>query len=101
MIAPDKCWVDGCARHAAATIVREDLPGPLRLCATHTEQFRQNSGAWNIVWERTAPEPTSVRAPDAAKVGRQVSASDDVPPSAGRTQRPPETRRLLRWKRRP
>jgi hypothetical protein len=101
MIVPDKCWVDGCARHAAATIVREDLPGPLRLCATHTEQFRQNSAAWNIIWERTSPEPISVRAPDATKVGRQVSGSDDVPQSAGMTQRPPETRRLLRWKRRP
>jgi hypothetical protein len=101
MIAPDKCWVDGCARHAAATIVRESLPGPLRLCATHTEQFRQNSAAWNIIWERTAPEPTLVRAPDPAKVGRQVSGSDDELLSAGVTERPPESRRLLRWWRRP
>jgi hypothetical protein len=101
MIAPDKCRVDGCARHAAATIVGENLPGPLRLCATHTEQFRQNSAAWNIIWERTAPEPTLVRAPDAAKVGRQMSRSDDELRSAGMTERPAGSWRLLRWRRRP
>jgi hypothetical protein len=100
MIAPDNCQVDGCARHAAATIVRENLPGPLRLCATHTEQYRQNSAAWNIIWERSTPEPTLVRAPDAGKVGRQLSASDDELPSAGTADRPPESRRLLRWRRR-
>ena len=101
MIASDKCRVDGCARHAAATIVGENLPGPLRLCATHTEQFRQNSAAWSIIWERTTPEPTLVRAPDPAKVGRQVSESDDVLQPAGTAERPPESRRLLRWRRRP
>jgi hypothetical protein len=44
-IVPDNRFVHVCARHAAATIVREDLAGPLRLCAAHTEQFRQNSAA--------------------------------------------------------
>ena len=101
MIVPDKCFVDVCARHAAATIVREDLAGPLRLCAAHTEQFRQNSAAWNIIWERTTPEPTLVIAPDAAKVGRQVSGFDDELQPAEMTERPLESRRLLRWRRRP
>jgi hypothetical protein len=101
MIAPDKCWVNGCVRHAAAAIVREDLPGPLRLCAAHTEQFRQNGAAWQIIWERTTPEPTLVRAPDAAKVGRQVSGFDDELQSGEMTERPLESRRLLRWRRRP
>jgi hypothetical protein len=100
MIAPDKCWVDGCARHAVAAVFRENLPGPLRLCATHTEQFRQNSAAWNIIWEPTTPEPTLVRPPDSAKVGRQVSGSDAALQSAEMTERPPESRRLLRWRRR-
>ena len=96
MIAPDNCWVDGCVRHAAATIAQEDLPGPLRLCAAHTEQFRQNGAAWTIIWERTTPEPSLVRAPDAAKVGRP-----DELQSGEITERPLESRRLLRWRRRP
>ncbi|MDP9074016.1 MAG: hypothetical protein M3N98_07555 [Actinomycetota bacterium] len=63
MAEPDKCWVGGCNRWAAASVTRKDLPGQLRLCATHTEQFRQSSDGWGIAWPAGAPVPTSVAAP--------------------------------------
>jgi hypothetical protein len=75
MTAADECRVNDCHRWAAASIVRDHLPGPLRLCATHTEAFRQNNTGWDVVWERTSPEPTSVRAPAAASVGRTTAVS--------------------------
>ncbi len=78
MTAADECRVDDCHRWAAASIVRDHLPGPIRLCATHTEAFRQNNAGWDIVWERTLAEPTSVRAPAAASVGRTTAGSAEV-----------------------
>ena len=42
MTAADECHVNDCHRWAAASIVHDHLPGPLRLCATHTEAFRQD-----------------------------------------------------------
>jgi hypothetical protein len=63
MATPDKCCVGDCERNALASVGRDDLPGPLRLCATHTEQFRQSSEGWVIDWPRDAAAPTSVTAP--------------------------------------
>ncbi|MDQ6617754.1 MAG: hypothetical protein M3083_24130 [Actinomycetota bacterium] len=59
----DRCFVSDCDRGAAASVSRPDLPGPLRLCATHTEQFRQSSDDWGITWASGAPAPASVTAP--------------------------------------
>lgn len=42
---PVMCRVDGCGLRAVASVVREDLPGPIQLCATHTEDFRMNGAA--------------------------------------------------------
>ncbi len=69
MIAANKCRVDGCDRNAAASMIRDTLPGPLPLCATHTEDFRMNGAGWEIVWDASAPEPTSVKTSAAASVG--------------------------------
>ena len=69
MNASEKCRVSECDRWAAASVIREDLPGPLRLCATHTEYFRQNSLGWKINWEHEAPEPISVTTPATSSVG--------------------------------
>ena len=66
----DKCRVDDCDRQAAATMIRDTLPGPLRLCATHTEDFRMNSDGWTVAWEKASAEPTSVKTAGAASVGR-------------------------------
>ncbi len=68
----DKCRVDGCDRRAAAAIVQDRLPGPLRLCATHTEDFRMNGAGWTVTWERTVAEPTSVKAAAPTAVGRSA-----------------------------
>jgi hypothetical protein len=68
----DKCRVDGCDRRAAAAIVQDSLPGPLPLCATHTEDFRMNSAGWTVKWERTLAEPTSVQAAPPTAVGRSA-----------------------------
>ena len=78
MTAADECRVNDCHRWAAASIVRDHLPGPLRLCATHTEAFRQNNAGWDVAWERTSAEPTSVRAPTAASVGGATAGSAEV-----------------------
>ncbi|MDQ1357439.1 MAG: hypothetical protein QOF20_1209 [Acidimicrobiaceae bacterium] len=59
----DRCFVAECDRRAAASVSRADLPGSLRLCATHTEQFRQSSDGWGITWPPGAPSPTAVTAP--------------------------------------
>lgn len=63
MDGPDRCCVTACSRNAAASVTRSDLPGSLRLCATHTEQFRQSSEGWAIAWAVGEPAPTSVTAP--------------------------------------
>jgi hypothetical protein len=63
MAQSPKCRVGGCPRNEAATIIGEELPGPLKLCFAHTEQYRQNSEGWKIDWDAGAPEPTSVFAP--------------------------------------
>jgi hypothetical protein len=63
MTEADRCFVAECDRGALASVNREDLPGPLRLCATHTEQFRQSSEGWEITWPPGDPAPVSVKAP--------------------------------------
>ena len=63
MTEANQCFVTDCTRGALASVTRPDLPGPLRLCATHTEQFRQSSEGWAITWASGAPEPTAVTAP--------------------------------------
>jgi len=68
MTEPDKCWVGGCGRWAAASVTRPDLPGQLRLCATHTEQFRQSSDGWDIAWAAGATAPSSVTAPSSDRL---------------------------------
>jgi hypothetical protein len=66
MTNADRCFVAECDRGAAASVTRPDLAGPLRLCATHTEQFRQSSDGWGITWPPGDPAPTSVTAPSSA-----------------------------------
>ncbi len=63
MTNDDRCFVSGCDRGALASVSRPDLAGSLRLCATHTEQFRQSSEGWGITWPAGAAAPTSVTAP--------------------------------------
>jgi hypothetical protein len=63
MTNDDRCFVSGCDRGALASVTRPDLAGSLRLCATHTEQFRQSSEGWGINWPAGAAAPTSVTAP--------------------------------------
>src|SRR5579863_5020179 len=74
----DKCRVDDCDRRAAASVVRDSLPGPLPLCATHTEDYRMNSSGWTILWERQSTEPTSVKAAAVAAVGHSGPRHADV-----------------------
>jgi hypothetical protein len=92
MTAADECRVNDCHRWAAASIVRDHLPGPLRLCATHTEAFRQNNGDWDVVWEHTSPEPTSVTAPTTGGVGRPTAGSAQVLQSS-----PEAAKRVRSW----
>ncbi len=66
----DKCRVDTCDRRAAASVVRDSFPGPLPLCATHTEDFRLNSAGWAVTWDQTMAEPTSVKAAVSSPPGR-------------------------------
>ncbi len=68
------CRVDGCSRRAAS-VVSDDLPGPIQLCATHTEDFRMNGAAWTVTWNADGSRPTSVRAAPAGLVGRGPLAS--------------------------
>jgi hypothetical protein len=84
MNSPDQCRVGECERSAAAAISRDDLPGPLRLCATHLEEFRQNNVDWAIDWSQGTPEPTSVSTPVSAAVG----LSGPNPAQAIQTQQP-------------
>jgi len=84
MNASDKCRVDDCDRRAAASMIRENLPGPLPLCAAHTEDYRLNGSEWNIAWEQARPEPTSVSIGATAEVGRGTTASDQVPAAVPR-----------------
>jgi hypothetical protein len=81
MNASDKCRVDECDRRAAASIVRDHLPGPLPLCLVHTEDFRMNGEGWNIAWDRALAEPTSVTVAVAAVVGRQTPVPVATPPA--------------------
>jgi hypothetical protein len=79
MNPPDKCRVDDCDRNAAASIVRDNLPGPLPLCATHTEDFRMNSAGWTVTWEHTLAEPTSVKTAAPTAVGRMAPGPAGAP----------------------
>jgi len=83
----EKCRVDGCDRRAAASVVRDSLPGPLPLCLTHTEDFRMNNAGWTIIWENSSAEPTSVTAAAVAAVGHSGPRLVDVPPSQGSLRR--------------
>ena len=78
--SPVMCRVDMCERRAAASVVREDLPGPIQLCATHTEDFRMNGAAWTVTWSPGATLPISVRAAPAAPVGRNSWGAASGPP---------------------
>ena len=93
----DKCRVDGCDRRAAAAIVLDTLPGPLPLCATHTEDFRMNGAGWTVTWDRTLAEPTSVNAAAPTAVGRGAPGPADAPrphnAAAGRLRT-----RLVAWR---
>jgi hypothetical protein len=75
----EKCRVDDCDRRAAASMIRETLPGPLPLCATHSEDFRMNSPDWTVTWEQTLAEPTSVKAAPVAAVGRRSGGPARTP----------------------
>jgi hypothetical protein len=73
--SPVICRVDGCERRAAASVVGEDLPGPIQLCATHTEDFRMNGAAWTVTWTVGESGPISVQAAPATPVGRSSSGT--------------------------
>jgi hypothetical protein len=97
MDVSDKCRVDLCDRRAAASIIRDNLPGPLPLCATHTEDFRMNGAGWIVTWDRTSAEPTSVKVAEPAAVGRGtpgVSRAPGLQNSPGRKFRS----RLSAWR---
>jgi hypothetical protein len=89
MNASDKCRVSECDRYSAASVLRDDFPGPLPLCATHTEDFRQNGAGWKIDWERGAPEPTSITIAASSDVGftgprpAQTSVQEQTSPPSG------------------
>ncbi|MDE3203585.1 MAG: hypothetical protein KGQ66_05120 [Acidobacteriota bacterium] len=75
--APSGCQVDGCDRRAAASLRRDDLPGPVRLCFTHTEDFRMNGPAWTVIWGSSEHGPVSVVPAPAAAVGRAPGVAAD------------------------
>ena len=77
-VVPVTCVVDDCDRRAAASVQRDDLPGPMQLCFTHTEDFRMNKAAWAITWVASEPSPTSVKAAPVPSVGRGVDAPGAV-----------------------
>lgn len=64
------CRVDDCERRAVASVAREDLPGPIQLCATHTEDFRLNGTGWAINWSPGQTLPITVKTAPAGPVGR-------------------------------
>jgi len=78
--ASDKCRVTECDRHAAASVHRDDFPARLQLCATHTEEFRQDSDGWRVDWEDEAPEPKSVLPPAPALVRPGSPIREASPP---------------------
>lgn len=83
MTDAERCFVADCDRRAAASVMRPDLPGPLRLCATHTEQFRQSSDSWGITWPPGAAVPTTVTAPSSDTLWAYRPAAGSGPePSA-------------------
>jgi hypothetical protein len=97
MDVSDKCRVDLCDRRAAASIIRDNLPGPLPLCATHTEDFRMNGAGWIVTWDRTSAEPKSVKVAEPPAVGRGapgVSRAPGLQNSPGRKFRS----RLSAWR---
>ena len=100
MKASEKCRVDECDRRAAATIVRGSIPGPLPLCAIHTEDFRLHGGRWTVIWDHAMPEPTSVKAAPVVAVGRDSSGSADAALPLGPPTRGAKSR-LTRWRRPP
>ena len=77
--SPVMCQVDACERRAAASVVREDLPAPIQLCATHTEDFRMNGAAWTVTWSPGETLPVSVKAAPVAPVGRGPSGAGSAP----------------------
>ena len=92
MTESNQCFVTECHRGALASVNRPDLPGPLRLCATHTEQFRQSSDGWAIAWPPDDATPASVTAPSSDALwayrpepgsGNQVQSSADEPERRG------------------
>ncbi len=93
----DKCRVDDCERRAAASMVRDTLPGPLPLCAIHTEDFRMNGALWMVSWERTLAEPTSVKPAPAAAVGRSTSGPAGTPAPDSSPEKSLR-RRLAMWR---
>lgn len=93
------CRVDGCGRRAAVSVVRDDLPGPIRLCATHTEDFRMNGARWSFTWDSVAGVPASVRAAPLPPVGRGPSPTGDTPATAGASHRNVARRLLSTWRR--
>ena len=88
----DRCFVAECDRRAAASVSRPDLPGSLRLCATHTEQFRQSSDGWGITWPPGAPSPSAVTAPSSDTLWAyrpEAGSGPQPPPSSDPTRRGP------------
>lgn len=96
--SPVMCGVNGCGRRAAASVVREDLPGPIRLCATHTEDFRMNGVAWTITWSVGETGPISVQTAPARPVGRSSLDAPSEPASRPSAWAKMKTRRWDRWK---
>ena len=80
MTDADRCFEAGCDRRIAASVTRDDLPGPLRLCATHTEQFRQSSDGWAITWAPGDPVPAAVTAPSSDVLWAYRPAPPSEPP---------------------
>jgi hypothetical protein len=85
MTEANQCFVTECTRGALASVTRPDLPGPLRLCATHTEQFRQSSEGWAITWPPGAPAPASVTAPSSDVLWAYRRETGTGPPPAPTT----------------
>jgi hypothetical protein len=76
---PDVCRVEGCGRRAAVTLDQEGFPSPLRLCATHTEDFRMNASGWAISWDPVSGAPISVRAAVTPLPGRAPGPAGPAP----------------------
>lgn len=79
------CRVAECTRRAAVSVGREDVPGPIRLCATHTEGFRLNGAHWSVVadpagngasWMVPAPLPPVGRSSTSPAPGPLPGGSD-------------------------